>query len=323
MSANAAALRECLQWLRGGGLLLAFPAGEVAHLDFLGGAFADPPWNAPPARIAQVAGAAAVPLFFHGGNSIAFQLAGTIHPRLRTASLPRELLNKRGRAIRIRIGRPVNAATLRSFDSPREAIDYLRCRTYLLASAWQPARLFRPRKPAPVTAPRAADSIAAEMGNLPPQRKLCELGELAVYYGTAGELPLTVHEVGRLREIAYRQVGEGTGRSVDLDRFDRYYLHLVLWNEHTREVAGAYRLGPTPDILPYRGIGGLYTSTLFRYRKELFARIGPAVELGRSFIRPGISEAGTRRYCCCGKGHRALCGISSRLRDPVRRREHQ
>jgi putative hemolysin len=291
MPGNAAALRECLHWLRGGGLLLAFPAGEVAHLDWRGGALADPPWNAPLARIAQIAGAAAVPLFFQGGNSMAFQLAGSIHPGLRTASLPRELLNKRGRTIHIRIGRPVSPATLQSFPDPQQAIDYLRCRTYLLDPAAEHARFFPSgllpqRRPAPVTAPRAAGRIAAEIDALPAGRKLCELGEFAVYVGKAAELPLTVQEVGRLREIAYRLAGEGTGRPVDLDRFDRHYLHLVLWNRLTSQVAGAYRLGPTPDILPHYGIRGLYTSTLFRYRKELFERIGPAVELGRSFIRP-------------------------------------
>ncbi|SPE40273.1 putative hemolysin [Candidatus Sulfopaludibacter sp. SbA3] len=290
MPGNAAALRECLQWLRGGGLLLAFPAGEVAHLDW-SGTLADPPWNPPLARIAQLAGATAVPLFFEGGNSMAFQLAGTIHPSLRTASLPRELLNKRGRTIRIRIGRPVNAATLQSFPDPQQAIDYLRCRTELLDSGWEPPRFFPssllpPRKPAPVIAPPAADRIAAEIDALPPDRRLCDLGEFAVYVGKAAEFPVTIQEMGRLREVAYRLAGEGTGRPVDLDRFDRHYLHLLLWNHNTREVVGAYRLGPTPDILPRYGIRGLYTSTLFRYRRELFERIGPAVELGRSFIRP-------------------------------------
>jgi putative hemolysin len=284
MPSNAAALRECLAWLRRGGLLLAFPTGEVAHLDWRGGALADPPWNASLARIAQIAGASAVPLFFHGGNSLAFHLAGIIHPSLRTASLPRELLNKRGRTIRIRIGRPVSAETLRHFADPEQAIDYLRCRTYLLDPASEVVLTRRGR--APVNAPCPAHSMAGELAALAPDRKLCELGELAVYLATAPELPLTLQEVGRLREIAYRRAGEGTGRRADLDRFDRYYLHLVLWNRRTREVVGAYRLGPTADILPRYGIRGLYTSTLFRYRKELFARIGPAVELGRSFIRP-------------------------------------
>ena len=100
------------------------------------------------------------------------------------------------------------------------------------------------------------------------------------------EFPGVVAEIGRLRELAFRQAGEGTGRAVDLDRFDQHYRHLVLWHEGDGQVAGAYRLGPTPDILPVHGVRGLYTSTLFRFRKDLFDRIGPAIELGRSFVRP-------------------------------------
>ncbi|HTX37903.1 MAG TPA: GNAT family N-acetyltransferase [Bryobacteraceae bacterium] len=98
--------------------------------------------------------------------------------------------------------------------------------------------------------------------------------------------PAALSVCRRLREVAFRRAGEGTGRAFDLDRFDRYYQHLVLWNAAAREVVGAYRLGPTPDILPRYGIRGLYTSTLFRFCPDLFDRIGPAIELGRSFIRP-------------------------------------
>jgi putative hemolysin len=132
--------------------------------------------------------------------------------------------------------------------------------------------------------PRRA--LAAEVDRLPAGRMLCAARQLAAFLGTAEELPQVTREIGRLRETAFRQVGEGTGRTIDLDEFDRHYLHLFLWNRDAAEIAGAYRLGPTPDILPRYGIRGLYTSTLFRFRKELFDRIGPAIELGRSFIRP-------------------------------------
>ena len=132
--------------------------------------------------------------------------------------------------------------------------------------------------------------LRAEIGRLSPERKLCESGPLAVYLGYQSELPDVVHEIGRLREIAFRGAGEGTGRSIDLDRFDQHYLHLVLWDQGGHRVAGAYRLGPTPEILSRYGIGGLYTSTLFRYGQELFDRIGPAIELGRSFIRPEFQK---------------------------------
>ncbi len=288
---NAAALRECRAWMAAGGLLATFPAGEVAHVDFRTGAVADPPWHPSIARVAQRAGAAAVPIFFAGANGMGFQLAGAVHPSLRTASLPRELLNKRGHRVEIRIGRPVAPATLECFESGRQAIEYLRCRTYLLetgghaaANRFHPLLMF-PRK-APIAAPAPPAEVARDIAALPAGRILAEAGDLAVFLGAAGEFPAVLREIGRLREIAFRGVGEGTGRAIDLDRFDRYYQHLVLWNRAAGEVVGAYRLGPTPDILPRHGIRGLYTSTLFRFRADLFDRIGPALELGRSFIRP-------------------------------------
>jgi putative hemolysin len=293
-AANAGALRECLAWLRRGGVFVAFPAGEVAHLNWKDGILADPPWNPTVARLAQLAGAAALPIFFKGANSVLFQVASALHPRLRTASLPRELLNKRGRSVHLRIGRPISHATLRSFPDAREATEYLRCRTYLLDPAGGRTSVAAPAVPrsAPFGCiPRAAAAVprhalAAEIDRLPAGRMLCAAGDLAVFLGAADELPHVTREIGRLREAAFRQVGEGTGRTMDLDDFDQYYLHLFLWNRDAGEIAGAYRLGPTPDILPRYGIRGLYTSTLFRFRTELFDRIGPAIELGRSFIRP-------------------------------------
>jgi putative hemolysin len=292
---NARALLEAAAWLRSGGALVVFPAGEVAHFDWKTGTLADPDWNSALARLAQKAGAAALPIFFAGANSVGFQLAGMIHPGLRTANLPRELFNKRGSHIRMCIGRPVPPATLQSFSSAREATEYLRCRTYLLDDRAAAPAIFERRLPvwllpakrqAPVAMARATDRLAAEIAALPAQSRLCDNGEFAVYLASQSEFPGVVAEIGRLRELAFRQAGEGTGRAVDLDRFDRHYRHLVLWHEGDGQVAGAYRLGPTPDILPVHGVRGLYTSTLFRFRKDLFDRIGPAIELGRSFVRP-------------------------------------
>jgi len=248
-------------------MIVAFRAGEVPHVEWRRAVYIEPPWNPAIARIAQIAGASALPIFFKGANSVLFQLAGALDARLRTVSLPREGLNKRGRTVEVRIGRPIASALLRSLPDGRAAIEYLRCRTDLLDSECVPAPLFFPhrapvRKLKPVVAALPQDSLAAEIGRLPASRRLCDGGE-----------------------IAFRNVGEGGGRAVDLDGFDRHYLHLFLWNPAAKEVAGAYRLGPTPDILPRHGIRGLYTSTLFRYGRGFFDRLGPAIELGRSFVR--------------------------------------
>jgi putative hemolysin len=99
-------------------------------------------------------------------------------------------------------------------------------------------------------------------------------------------MPRMLHEIGRQRELTFRQVGEGTGKSLDLDRFDDYYWHLLLWNRKKRELVGAYRAGNTTEILEQHGVAGLYTNTIFRYDERLFQKLGPSIELGRSFVRP-------------------------------------
>jgi len=113
---------------------------------------------------------------------------------------------------------------------------------------------------------------------------LAKSDEFTVYLAGAREIPSTLREIGRCREITYREAGEGTGKALDLDEFDEYYSHILLWHREHAKVAGAYRLVATQDVLPKRGIKGLYSSTLFQYELEFFQHIGPALELGRSFI---------------------------------------
>ena len=114
---------------------------------------------------------------------------------------------------------------------------------------------------------------------------LADNGDMAVYRARAGQIPHLLQEIGRLREITYRATHEGTGKPADLDRFDAWYTHLFIWHKTRNEIVGAYRLGLTDEIVAGHGTEGLYTSTLFKYRAGLLERMGPAIELGRSFIR--------------------------------------
>jgi putative hemolysin len=136
----------------------------------------------------------------------------------------------------------------------------------------------------PVVLPAPENVLVEEIDRLS-AKPLAEADGLEVHLAPARQIPNVLREIGRLREVTFRQAGEGTGGAIDLDSFDSHYQHLFIWNREKREVAGAYRLGPTPDILPAHGIEGLYSSTLFRYDPELFRRTGPAIELGRSFVR--------------------------------------
>ena len=286
---NGKSLRASIECLRNGGLLVMFPAGEVAYFNWAQRAVADPKWNTSAARFARKVGCPALPLYFKGANSIPFHMLGTIHPRLRTLNLARELVKKRKHVIDVRVGTPIAASVLNSYPDAEAATDYLRARTYLLHN--------RPATPKPLTilpAPKINRKIAdpapssattAEVAALPETAVLAHNDDFKVYIAEANQIPNILHEIGRSREETYRQIGEGTGNSLDLDEFDSYYQHMFLWSNRDQRIAGAYRLVTTPHILAERGIKGLYTSTLFHYDQDFFNHIGPAIELGRSFIR--------------------------------------
>jgi len=281
---NGKPVRECLQWLRSGGMLVLFPAGDVARLNWKDRGIVDPPWNGGVARLIRAAHCPAVPVYFKGSNGLGFQLIGALHPRLRTANLPREMLNKRGKVVEMRVGRPVAANSLETFDGDKEAIEYLRFRTYLLASRHErePVRAASSSVTKPVAPETPGELLADEVGRLAP---VCANEEFEVYLAAADLIPNALREIGRLRELTFRRAGEGTGKPLDLDGFDPHYLHLFLWSRKAREIAGAYRLGPTAELLPRFGVRGLYSNTLFSFAPELFELTGPALELGRSFIR--------------------------------------
>ena len=286
--ANVTALRQALRWLEGGGALLVFPAGEVSHLHLRTASITDPPWSATTARLIRLAGMPVVPLYIAGANSVLFQIAGLVHPRLRTLLLPAELANKTGARVQARIGTPIARAQYRQVGSDEHLAAYLRLRTYCLQAEAEPAveRVSAgSREVDPVAAAMDPDIVAREIARLPESSLLASAGSLRVHIATARQIPWTLQELGRLRELTFRAVGEGTGRSSDIDLFDDYYEHLVLWDSDLRRVAGGYRVGRTDVICRRFGRRGLYTSTLFEYGDLFLSLLGPALELGRSFVR--------------------------------------
>jgi putative hemolysin len=291
---NRRALREALEWLRSGGMLAMFPAGEVSQWQFHQGQITDPAWSDTAVRLIRRTEAAVLPIYFCGRNSVSFHLFGMIHPRLRTTFLLQEFLQQEGRAVEVRVGSEIPRESLAGIADDREATEYLRWRTYLLARRSRPEKSWSvavrskisEKVQEPVAAAEPAEGLTEELVRLPGDRCLVENADLAVYLVKANETPRMLREIGRLREVTFRGAGEGTGKQRDLDRFDCYYWHVLLWHKTRRELVGAYRAGNTAEILAERGVNGLYTSTLFRYDVRLFEKLGPALELGRSFVRP-------------------------------------
>ena len=294
LESNRRGLREALAWLQKGSMLAIFPAGEVSQWQMPAAQIVDPEWNDTAVRLIRKTGATVLPVYLCGHNGVGFQLMGLIHPKLRSAFLLQEFLTQAGKTVEVRVGSGIPADAVEAIADDHEATQYLHWRTYLLGrrsrreASWPDVLrskfVFKIQEP--VAAAVASDLLAKELEALPKDRRLAENTDFVVYLGAAREIPQLLQEVGRLREVTFRGAGEGTGRSRDLDSFDDYYSHILLWHKTRQELVGAYRAGNTAEILAERGVDGLYTSTLFRYDQKIFQKLGPALELGRSFVRP-------------------------------------
>jgi len=183
---------------------------------------------------------------------------------------------------------------LESFESDEAMVNYLRLNTYFLQNRAHQKRFkfhsaialkTKTHAQQPVIPPVPAPVLKREVESLPKKNMLFDTKDFTVFIAESKLIPELLQEIGRLREITFREVHEGTGKSLDLDKFDPYYLHLFLWNKTEEELVGAYRLGPTDVILREFGPSGLYTNTLFRFKPGFLRQLGNAVELGRSFVR--------------------------------------
>ena len=292
---NIQPLREAIRWVQNGGALLIFPSGEVSHFQFGRSRVTDPEWRPSVGHIVRRTGAPTIPAFVCGRNTWFFQLMGCIHGRLRTALLAREFLNKCHRQIRIRFGPPVSPKRSQAFSSSLQLARYLRLRTYSLSDLDGTARnapatklTIAGKSPTikPIIEEVDPELLKEEFDALPVEQILVHNGTLHAAYASADQIPNILIELGRLREITFREAGEGTGESKDTDRFDANYLHLFLWHSEKREIVGAYRFAPVDEILSSYGLRGLYTYSLFKYTRGFIDGLHDAMELGRSFVRP-------------------------------------
>ncbi|MBW2611438.1 MAG: lysophospholipid acyltransferase family protein [Deltaproteobacteria bacterium] len=292
---NLKGLKQSLAWLKQGNGLVTFPAGEVASYQPAKGRVVEPAWASHIGALVRLSKATVLPIYFPGRNSFLFMLMGLLHPRLRTAMLIRELLNKTGKRLTVHIGSPVSWQYLSRYSTDEGITECLRLKTEILrvrdprrhlATGGLNSRIREEPLPQPLIEPVPRSILKKEIGHLPKGQLLVQRGDFSVYLARSAQIPYLMNEIGRLREYTYRDVQEGTGRSLDLDRFDAYYLHLFLWNQATSELIGAYRMGLVDQILKMHGQKGLYTSTLFRFEPGFMDQLGGAIEFGRSFVRP-------------------------------------
>jgi len=292
---NIRPVREAIRVLREGGMLCAFPSGEVAHFQWKCMKVDEPQWNSLAARLARKTRAAVLPVFFQGGNSILFHCLGLVHPKIRTAMLPREIVKKSKCTIRVAIGRPMEYAELKRFEDDEELTAYFRLKTALLNKRlgsgrkprWNRSLKRNKTGPSPVADPADLKTLETELGHLGPSHLIVEKHPYRVFIAESIQIPFILREIGRLRELTFRSIGEGTGKPLDLDAYDTYYHHLFLWNDAEKTLVGAYRMGFSAPILEaHGGVKGFYTHSLFDFKAAFIQTIQPAIELGRSFVRP-------------------------------------
>jgi putative hemolysin len=284
-------IKETLRHLSDGKPLGMFPAGEVSTYKD-GKLVIDKTWEEGAIKVIRKAQVPVVPIYFHAKNSNLFYLLSKINGTLRTAKLPSELLTQKDRIIKVRIGKPISVAEQNEYTSVEEYSDFLRKKTYMLSNSFNKENKLltvpnlKPAKsPKNIVTPASKEAMVEEVAKL--RKTNCRYFQsknYEVFFAKADAIPNVLHEIGRLREITFREVGEGTNESIDLDKYDQYYRHMFLWDEEAQKIAGAYRMGLGSEIFPKYGMAGFYLNDLFRFEKELHEMMQNSIEMGRAFI---------------------------------------
>lgn len=287
--ANFSDIKLSIQHLTDGKPLGMFPAGAVSTYFYDNQRICDLQWHLKALRFIRKANVPVVPVYFKGSNSKLYYLLGRIHPLFKSAKLPSETLNKSRKTIQVRIGNPISTKQQSELGEISRYGRFLRAKTYALGSILEVKRFYKPtliqsRKVDDIIDPVPPEVIINEIGKISNDYFLFDSSNFKVFCAPSYEIPNILTEIGRLREITFREIGEGTNRSSDLDEYDLYYHQLVIWDEEAKRIVGAYRIGKGQSILSSYGIKGFYISSLFRIAKPFYPILSESIELGRSFI---------------------------------------
>lgn len=295
---SLAGFKNGMKHLQEGHPLGIFPAGEVStHKD--GKLVIDKPWEEAAIKLIRKAEVPVVPIYFHARNSKLFYRLARISDILRTAKLPSEVYSQRYRPIKVRIGQPISVAMQNEHCGLQEYTELLRRKTYILANAYEKERLIAqlpttiklPKHPRKIAKAVRKELIEAEVGKLVENdRRMVQSKNYEVFLAPAKEIPFALQEIGRQREITFREIGEGTNNSSDIDKFDAYYHHMFLWDNEAKVIAGAYRMGLGSEIFKKYGIDGFYLQDLFRFEPELFDMMQQSIEMGRAYIMKAYQQ---------------------------------
>lgn len=200
--------------------------------------------------------------------------------------------------VKVRIGKPLDGNLRATFNKSESFGRYLRSKLYALGSPlsvnsfFQRSSISKKKKPlASVGEAVEPHILETELNALPSENTLLQQGNFTVFLASANSIPMVLKEIGRLREITFRDVGEGTGDELDLDEYDVYYHQLILWDDENKKIAGGYRLGFGHEVMDLYGKRGFYLHSLFKFRKPFNRVLQQSIELGRSYVTPEYQKA--------------------------------
>ena len=260
--------------------VIIFPAGEVSRITPKG--VRDGKWQNGFIKLAKKARCPILPIHIEAKNSALFYSMSTLYKPLGTMLLVKEMFNKKDQEIRFKVGSPIPfTAFIESAETNKQLSQRFRKHVLNLGKK-KKAPLFTTIE----TVVHPADAKAVKKA-LFQSRLLGETrdGKKIFLYQFQDDCPV-MQEIARLRELTFRTVEEGTGLALDLDKFDVYYSHIVLWDDNALEIVGAYRVGEGPKIMSSCGIEGFYSNTLFDLHSDFAALLPYSIELGRSFVQP-------------------------------------
>jgi len=291
VQSSVAGIKSSLKHLKEGFPLGIFPAGEVSTYKD-GKLIVDKPWEEGAIKLIHRAKVPIIPIYFHAKNSRLFYLLSKMSDTFRTAKLPSEVLTQGSRVIKVRIGKVISVKDQEGHESIDDFHSFIRKKTYMLANPFQAngpliktPNLKLPKQPKEIVAPVTKEKMIKEVDKLrDTDSRLLESKNYEVFFASSEQIPNILREIGRLREITFREVGEGTNNAIDLDDYDNFYHHMFLWDSANSIVVGAYRMGLGKNIYKEHGIDGFYINTLFRLEPELFNMMEQTIEMGRAFI---------------------------------------
>ncbi len=292
-SSSISGLKNTLELLANGTPIGIFPAGEVSTFKVDKQQVTDRIWHPVVGKIIAKAKVPVVPIYFHGNNGLLFNLLSMIHPSLRTAKLPSELFNKQGHTIKLRIGKAIEVEDIPDYYNSTKLLNFLRAKTYALAAGLETEKkIFNPRNlfkikslPAAIVPEISQAVLENEIEPLRENYRVWVEKNYEVFIAPTSSIPHTIREIGRLREVTFREIGEGTNKSTDLDEYDIYYHHLFIWDTEAKRIVGAYRIGLGDEIFYSLGKKGFYLNELFKIKEQFTPVLKKSIELGRSFIR--------------------------------------